>query len=450
MLSKKVFGVISLGCDKNRVDSEKLLGLIKERGYRLTDDLSEAQIVIVNTCAFLQSAREEAIETVLECADYKSGNLEKLVVTGCLPQKFIDELYLPLQEVDVFLGINDYEKLFEALENSYKANERQNYVGKGCDGYIQSRVLTTDEHFAYLKIADGCYNHCTYCLIPKIRGKYRSYKMEDLLLEAKELGDTEELILVAQDTTRYGEDLYGKNSFVELLQKLSALKNIHSIRLLYCYPDVITDALIEEIANNPKIIKYMDIPLQHSENRVLKLMNRKGTREGYLSLFQKLREKIPGIAIRSTFISGFPTETEEEFEGMLDFVKQAKLFNCGFFAYSKEPDTGAYRLKPQVHHATKQRRVRALYKAQAEVALDLLSGFVGKQIEVVCDGIDYEKGCFIGRAYFSAPDIDGKVYFYAGEAMQGKRYTITVDQADSYDIYGHTDDYEGELNYEFT
>ena len=450
MLSKKVFGVISLGCDKNRVDSEKLLGLIKERGYRLTDDLSEAQIVIVNTCAFLQSAREEAIETVLECADYKSGNLEKLVVTGCLPQKFINELYLPLQEVDVFLGINDYEKLFEALENSYKANERQNYVGKGCDGYIQSRVLTTDEHFAYLKIADGCYNHCTYCLIPKIRGKYRSYKMEDLLLEAKELGDTEELILVAQDTTRYGEDLYGKNSFVELLQKLSALENIHSIRLLYCYPDVITDALIEEIANNPKIIKYMDIPLQHSENRVLKLMNRKGTREGYLSLFQKLREKIPGIAIRSTFISGFPTETEEEFEGMLAFVKEAKLFNCGFFAYSKEPDTGAYRLKPQVHHATKQRRVRALYKAQAEVALDLLSGFVGKQIEVVCDGIDYEKGCFVGRAYFSAPDIDGKVYFYAGEAMQGKRYTITVDQADSYDMYGHTDDYEGELNYEFT
>ncbi len=450
MLSKKVFGVISLGCDKNRVDSEKLLGLIKERGYRLTDDLSEAQIVIVNTCAFLQSAREEAIETVLECADYKSGNLEKLVVTGCLPQKFIDELYLPLQEVDVFLGINDYEKIFEALENSYKENERQNYVGKGCDGYIQSRVLTTDEHFAYLKIADGCYNHCTYCLIPKIRGKYRSYKMEDLLLEAKELGDTEELILVAQDTTRYGEDLYGKNSFVELLQKLSALENIHSIRLLYCYPDVITDALIEEIANNPKIIKYMDIPLQHSENRVLKLMNRKGTREGYLSLFQKLRAKIPNIAIRSTFISGFPTETEEEFEGMLDFVKQAKLFNCGFFAYSKEPDTGAYRLKPQVHHATKQRRVRALYKAQAEVASELLSGFVGKPIEVLCDGIDYEKGCFVGRAYFSAPDIDGKVYFYAGEAMQGKRYTITVDQADSYDIYGHTDDYEGELNYEFT
>ena len=445
MLSKKLFGVISLGCDKNRVDSEKMLGLIKERGYRLTDDLSKAQIVIVNTCAFLQSAREEAIETLLECADYKSGNLEKLVVTGCLPQKFIDELYLPLQEVDVFLGINDYEKLFEALEESYQNGERQNYVGKGCDGYMQSRVLTTDEHYAYLKIADGCYNHCTYCLIPKIRGKYRSYKLEDLLLEAENLGDTAELILVAQDTTRYGEDLYGENRFVELLQKLSALDNIQKIRLLYCYPDVITDKLIDEIASNPKIIKYMDIPLQHSENRVLKLMNRKGTREGYLALFQKLRERVPGIAIRSTFISGFPTETETEFEGMLAFVKEAQLINCGFFAYSREPDTGAYRLKPQIHHATKKRRVRALYEAQAEVSSKLLAEYIGEEVEVICDGIDYEKGCFVGRAYFSAPDIDGKVYFNAGEAMQGEYYKVKINRADCYDLYGYTNNYEGEI-----
>lgn len=445
MLSKKLFGVISLGCDKNRVDSEKLLGLIKDRGYALTDDLQKAQIVIVNTCAFLQSAREEAIETILECADYKGGKLEKLVVTGCLPQKFIDELYLPLQEADVFLGINDYEKIFEALEKSYLENERQNYVGKGRDGYIQSRVLTTDEHYAYLKIADGCYNHCTYCLIPKIRGKYRSYPMEELLREAQELGDTAELILVAQDTTRYGEDLYGENRFVSLLQQLSSLDNIRKIRLLYCYPDVITDALIEEIATNPKIVKYMDIPLQHSENRVLKLMNRKGTREGYLALFKKLRERIPDIAIRSTFISGFPTETEEEFEGMLAFIQEAKLINCGFFAYSREPDTGAYRMKPQIHHATKKRRVRALYEAQAEISRQLLSKYIGKEIEVLCDGIDYEKGCFVGRAHFSAPDIDGKVYFYAGEAMQGEFYNVTVDSADHYDLYGHTNDYEGEI-----
>ena len=442
MLTKKLFGVISLGCDKNRVDTEKLIGLIKDKGCRLTDDLSQAQIVIINTCAFLESARTEAIETILDCADYKKGKLEKIVVTGCLPEKFIDELYDPLTEADVFLGITDYQKIFEALEASYNKNERQNYVKNGKDGYIHSRVLTTDEHYAYLKIADGCYNHCTYCLIPKIRGKYRSYPMEELLKEAENLGDTAELILVAQDTTRYGEDLYGKNCFVELLQKLSALENIRKIRLLYCYPDVITDELIEEIASNDKILKYIDIPLQHSEDRVLKLMNRKGKRAAYLALLEKLRKKIPGIAIRSTFITGFPTETEEEFEGMKAFVKAARFLNCGFFAYSREPDTGAYRLKPQVHHATKQRRVRALYELQAQISTELLSEYIGKEIEVLCDGIDYERNCFVGRAYFNAPDIDGKVYFNAGEAMQGETYKVLIEKSDAYDLYGRTEDYE--------
>ena len=417
MLSKKVFGVISLGCDKNRVDTEKLIGLIKKKGYVTTDDLSQAQIVIVNTCAFLQSARAEAIDTLLECAEYKNKKLEKLIVTGCLPQKFIDELYGTLQEVDVFLGITDYEKIFEALEMSYRKGERQNYVGKGNDGYLFDRVLTTDEHVAHLKIADGCYNHCTYCLIPKIRGKYRSYPMENLLREAEELGEIAELVIVAQDTTRYGEDLYGENRFVSLLQQLSKLENIQTIRLLYCYPDVISDSLIEEIARNDKIVKYLDIPLQHSENRVLKLMNRKGTREGYLALFKKLREKIPSIAIRSTFISGFPSETEAEFENMKAFLQEAKLLNCGFFAYSKEPDTAAAKMKGQIHHATKQRRVKALYQTQEQISAQFLSSLIGREIEVLCDGIDYEKGCFVGRAYFNAPDIDGKVYFNAYEAM---------------------------------
>ncbi len=437
----KLFGVISLGCDKNRVDSEKLIGLLREQGCRLTDDLAKAQIVIVNTCAFLKSAREEAIDTLLECAEYKKQNLEKLVVTGCLPQKFIDELYEPLQEADVFLGISDYEKIFEALERSYRENARQNYVACGNDGYIFPRTLTTPEHYAYLKIADGCYNRCTYCLIPKIRGKYRSYPMDKLIKEAEALGDVAELIIVAQDTTRYGEDLYGENRFVALLRALSALENIRSIRLLYCYPDVITDALIDEVADNPKIIKYMDIPLQHSENRVLKLMNRKGTREGYLELLRKLRARIPNIAVRSTFISGFPSETEEEFEGMQNFLREAQLWNCGFFAYSREPDTAADRMKGHVHHATKARRVRALYETQEEISVNRLRAFVGKEIEVLCDGIDYEKNCFVGRAYFNAPDIDGKVYFNASFAEQGERYTVTVTSADSYDLYGKTEDY---------
>ncbi len=441
MLSKKLFGVISLGCDKNRVDSEKLLGLLKKRGFATTDDLSKAQIVIVNTCAFLQSAREEAINTLFECVAYKRENLEKIVVTGCLPQKFIDELFVPLKEVDIFLGINDYEKIFEALERSYQTNERQNFVNKGGDGYLTDRVLTTDEHYAYLKIADGCYNHCTYCLIPKIRGKYRSYPMEKLVKETEELGELSELILVAQDCTRYGEDLYGENKFVELIRRLSALENVKKIRLLYCYPEAISNALIEEVATNEKVLKYMDIPLQHSENRILKLMNRKGTREGYLALIKKLRERIPNIAIRSTFISGFPSETEEEFEGMNAFIQEAKFINCGFFAYSKEPDTPAFKMKGHIHHATKKRRVKTLYQTQERVSQELLSEFISKKIEVVCDGIDYDKNCFVGRAYFSAPDIDGKVYFNALEAMQGESYTVCIEKTDSYDLYGKTEDY---------
>ncbi len=442
MLEQKTFGVISLGCDKNRVDTEKLIAMIKERGFTLVNELLEANVLIINTCAFLSSAREEAIQTVLECAEYKSaGVLEKIVVTGCLPQKFISDLFDGLTEADVFLGINDYEKIFEALEKSYTQG-RQNFVGCGADGFHTGRVLTTDPHYAYLKIADGCYNHCTYCLIPKIRGKYRSYPMEQLLKEAEELGELSELILVAQDTTRYGEDLYGENRFVELLQRLSRLDNIRSIRLLYCYPEMITDELIEELATNDKLIKYLDIPLQHSENRVLKLMNRRGKREDYLALFKKLRERIPSIAIRSTFICGFPTETEEEFERMQDFIKEARLLNCGFFAYSKEPDTGAARMKPQIHHATKRRRVNALYALQRQISAELLKEFLGKRIEVLCDGIDYEKGCFVGRAYWSAPDVDGKVYFNAAEAMQGETYSVLIETADSYDVYGKTEDYE--------
>ena len=445
MLKNKKFGMISLGCDKNRVDTEKLLALIKNHGCSLTDNLNEAQILIINTCAFLQSARSEAIDTILECAEYKSNKLEKIVVTGCLPEKFIDELYEPLYEADIFLGINDYQKIFEALKESYRTDKRINFVKTGCDEFIKDRVITTPSHYAYLKIADGCYNHCTYCLIPKIRGKYRSYPMEDLLCEAEELGDVAELIVVAQDSTRYGEDLYGENKFVELLQKLSKLENIRFIRLLYCYPDVITDELIDELARNEKILKYLDIPLQHSENRVLKLMNRKGTRESYLELFEKLRKRIPNLAIRSTFISGFPSETEEEFEGMLDFIQKAKLINCGFFAYSKEPDTAAYRMKGHIHHATKKRRVKRLYEEQAKISAELLADFVGKEIEVLCDGIDYDKNCFVGRAYFNAPDIDGKVFFNAYEAMQGEIYKVKILRADNYDLYGKTEEY-----YEFT
>ena len=438
--TRKKFGMISLGCDKNRVDSEKLLAIIKDRGCTVISDPEEINVLIVNTCAFLNASRKEAIETVIECAAYKSANLEKIVVTGCLPQKFIDETFDALTEADVFLGTEDYEKFFEALEKSY-AGERVNFVNRGEKTKSIKRVLTTPQHYAYLKIAEGCNNRCTYCLIPKIRGKYVSFPIEQLLKEAEELGDISELIVVAQDITRYGIDLYGQKKLKEFLQKVTELVNINSVRLLYCYPDMLDDELISEIRDNPKIIKYLDIPLQHSEDSVLKLMNRPAGREEYLALINKLREQIPEIAIRSTFIAGFPCESEENFEGLCEFIKEAKFDNCGFFAYSREPDTPAYKLKGQIPYATKRKRVKKLYEIQRQISADKLKAYVGKAVEVICDGINYEKNCFVGRAYFQAPEIDGVVYFNAHSAMQGEKYAVLIEKSDSYDLYGRCEDY---------
>lgn len=435
IIKEKTIGVISLGCDKNRVDTEKMLAVLGSD--KITQDQEEAQIIIVNSCAFLESSRKEAIETVFDVNELrKTGKLEKIVLTGCMPQKFVADMFDEFKEVDVFLGTGDYEYLPEAIELAYKG-KRVNFVGKAKEFKEKKRVVTTPLHYAYLKIADGCDNHCTYCLIPSIRGKYRSEKEEDLVAEAQSLGDVKELILVAQDVTRYGEDIYGENKFAELLRKLSALDNIGSIRILYCYPDKLTDELIAEIKNNDKIIKYLDIPLQHADPVVLKRMNRKGTGEGYLKLIAKLRKEIPDIAIRSTFIAGFPGETEEQFENLLEFIKEAKLTNAGFFAYSREEGTPAYRLPDQIDEKVKQSRVKKLYAAQKKVSEERNKSLVGKQIKVICDGVDYDKQAFYGRAYFSAPEIDGKAYFtYDGEIKQGEYYDVKITKADAYDLYG--------------
>ena len=441
--SGKRFGVISLGCDKNRVDSEKLLARIRARGCEVTSDIHRANIIIINTCAFLEASRREAIDTIIECAALKSENLEKLVVTGCLPQKFIGELYEELTEADVFLGTYDYDSFFEALGAAYDCG-RCNMVGKATCAFSCDRVVTTPLHYAYLKIADGCDNFCTYCLIPKIRGRYFSYPIEKLVEEAEGLGELSELILVAQDITRYGTDLYGQKKLCGLLQKLTALENIKSIRLLYCYPEMIDDDLIAEVRDNPKIVKYFDIPFQHSEDRILKLMNRRGTRADYLSLIEKLRREIKGVAIRSTFICGFPGEAEEESAALGEFLKEARLTNCGFFSYSREDGTPAYRLKGQVTAAAKARRVKAMYALQKGISAEFLQGFTGRKLRVLCDGISEEYGCFSGRAYFSAPDIDGKVLFCAAYAEQGEFYDVLIERADSYNLYGRTEDYEGE------
>lgn len=430
----KIFGMISLGCDKNRVDGERLLGEIKKHGCELTDDLSRAQVVIVNTCAFLNAAREESIDAVLECNGYRGGALEKIVVTGCLPQKFADEVFPALTEADVLLGVNDVSALFPALERAYKG-ERVNAVGAVAREERGERVFSTPPHLKYLKIADGCFHHCTYCLIPKIRGKYKSVPMEELLEEARGLGQTQELVLVAQDTTRYGEDV-GENNFVYLIKKISELDNICHIRLLYCYPDAIGDELIAEIRDNPKVLHYIDLPLQHSEDRILKLMGRKGNKAEYLALIKKLRQNIPDLAIRTTFIAGFPSETEEESAALCAFLREAKFTNCGFFAYSREPDTGAYRMKGQIPAHTKQKRVRALYRAQQQISAEYLRGFVGTTLRVLCEGIDYEKQCFVGRAYFQAAEIDGSVFFTADKATVGEEYAVKITRSDVYDLYG--------------
>lgn len=439
ILKDKTVGVISLGCDKNRVDTEKMLSVIGAK--RLTNDLSEAQIVVVNSCAFLESARKETIDTVFECDGYRrDGKLEKIVMTGCMPQKFIDELFDELTEVDVFLGTNDYDLLPEAIEEAYRGN-RVNFVGKEKKVFARKdRVVTTPLHYAYLKIADGCNNHCTYCLIPSIRGRYRSEREEDLLREAEGLGEIAELILVAQDITRYGEDLYGKPSLCELIRKLTALENVRSVRLLYCYPDVISDELIDEIAANEKVIKYIDIPLQHADDIILKRMNRKGTREQYLALIGKLREKIPDIAIRSTFIAGFPGETEENFANLVAFLEEAKLNNAGFFAYSREEGTPAFQLPGQIDEKTKKKRVAFLYRVQKSISGRYHDALVGKTVRVLADGIDYEKGKFVGRAWFSAPEIDGKVYFEGNNVVQGKYYGVKITRANAYDLYGRVTD----------
>ena len=434
MIKKKI-GVISLGCDKNRVDTEKMLAIVSEE-YALTPNAEDADIIIINTCAFLESARVEAIDEILLAIEQKkSGTIEKIIVSGCLPQKFINEIFDELIEVDAFLGVSDYGEILSVIDRIYKG-ERVNAVKEPKNEIHTKRVLTTND-YAYLKIADGCDNHCTYCLIPKIRGKYRSIDSELLVKEVKELGEVKELILVAQDTTAYGKDLCEKENLVSLIKKLSALDNVKSIRLLYCYPENITDELIFEIATNDKVIKYLDIPLQHADDKILKLMNRKGSGSGYLALIEKLRNKIPEIAIRSTFITGFPREDETAFNNLIEFLKKAKLTSAGFFAYSKEEGTASYNLTGHIDEKEKQKRLKKLYSVQNQIVSREYKKFVGKTLKVICEGFDENQFVYYGRAYYSAPDIDGKVYFFsADETNFGEEYEVQIIKNTGYDLYG--------------
>ena len=432
-MEKKKLGVISLGCDKNRVDTEKMLWRLKDK-FELTNDPEDAEVIVINTCAFLNASRKEAIDEILSCAKLKeAGKLEKLAVTGCLPQKFVSELAEGLPEVDVFAGISDYDRLADAISESYAAG-RQNIVGPPCGEPDCGRVRTTDNH-AYLKIADGCSNFCTYCLIPKIRGAYRSVREDQLLREAAALGEVKELVLVAQDVTKYGSDLTGGENLVRLIRKLSALENVRKIRLLYCYPESVNEELIDEIAANDKVLKYIDIPLQHADDAVLKSMNRKGTYKSYLALIKKLKERVRGIAVRSTFITGFPGESEQAFETLLRFLEEAELFNAGFFKYSKEEGTAAAKMKNQLPERVKNARLRKLYAAQKKVVAKTLRALRGQTFDVLVE--NFNGICYEGRAYFNAPDIDGKVIFMGvGDFGAGDTVRVRVTGHKDYDLFG--------------
>lgn len=435
-------GLVSLGCDKNRVDSEVMLENLRRGGYEITSDPSDADVIIVNTCAFLESSRQESIDTVLEMFHYKDkGSCQKIIVTGCLGQKFGQEVFDGLDEADAVVGTNEYDNICQIVAETL-SGERKLYNGSNVCLTFGERILTTPKHFAYLKIGDGCNNFCSYCLIPYIRGRLRSVPMEKVVEQARQLANqgVKELILVAQDTTKYGYELYGEPRLVELLQQLSAVDGIRWIRLLYCYPELTDEKLIREIETNSKVVKYIDIPLQHVDNGILKAMNRRSTHEGVCALFNRLRESNPKIAVRSTFICGFPGETSESVAEVESFLKEYRLRNVGFFAYSREEGTVAAKMENQVTQRLKNSYVKKLYKTQYNVLKQIQQEDVGKVYCCVVDEfLREEDGVFVYkcRTEFQAPEIDGIVYVYSQKELStGDFVDVRITNTLEYDLVG--------------
>lgn len=428
-------GAISLGCDKNRVDTEKMLARLTAGGHTLVGSEEESDVIIVNTCAFIDKAKEESIDEILTAISAKKGHKKKkVIVTGCLAQRYQEVLEKEFPEIDAILGIADYDEICDTVKKVCAGDKI--YDCSCCDDFYENRVLTTPYHYAYLKIADGCDNHCTYCAIPSIRGKYRSEKQEDLLKEAKKLSDdgVKELILVAQDVTRYGTDWDGKSHLIQLIDELSAL-DFEWIRLLYLYPEMVDDTLIDYVVSNPKVVKYMDIPLQHIDDSVLKRMNRRTTEKDVRALIAKLKNA--GIAVRTTFICGFPGENEEQYEKLKNFVKEIEFDYAGFFAYSREEGTPADRLKGHLDDEIKEARANELTQIQTQIMQRKNAETVGKIVKVIYDDIDYDRQTFVGRCANQAPDIDNVVYFTAEERVQiGAFYDVEITATDGIDLIG--------------
>lgn len=442
-------GFVSLGCSKNLIDTEMMIGLFKNNEFNIVNNPSNAEIIVINTCGFIESAKEEAINTILEMAEYKkTAKCQILIVTGCLVERYKEDLEKALPEVDIFLKYSDYaeekgmsaetfskvikeiyEKLQENSEKELKDNKGLNFL---------DRIVTTGDKYAYLRIAEGCSNRCTYCAIPYIRGAFVSRKMEDVLEEAEMLvkSGRKELILIAQDTSKYGKDIYGEAKLAELLQKLCEIKDLKWIRFLYTYPEDITEELIQTVKNNDKICKYFDIPIQHISNKVLKRMNRKCTGESIKNTIQKLRSEIPNVVIRTTVMVGFPGETKEDFEELYNFVQETKFDKLGAFAYSKEDGTPASRLKEQIHPMTKKSRYNKIMKLQQEISLENEKKNIGKELEILIEDILPDKKFYLGRSYMDVPGIDGIAYVKneTKENLIGKYVKATVIDTKDYDM----------------
>lgn len=432
---------ISLGCDKNLVDTEKMLGLLNQEGYTFTDDEKEADIIIVNTCCFINDAKEESVNTILEMAELKKeGQCRALIVTGCLAQRYQEEIRREIPEVDGILGTTAYDEISRVLKETLEGRAKLCLQDLNRLPEIKAkRIVTTGGYYAFLKIAEGCDKHCTYCIIPSLRGRYRSIPMEKLLEEARELAEAgvKELILVAQETTLYGVDLYGKKTLPRLLHELCKIPEIRWIRLQYCYPEEITQELIDTIQTEKKVCHYLDIPIQHSSDRVLKRMGRRTDKKQLKNMIETLRRQIPDIALRTTLISGFPGETEEDHETLMEFVDEMEFERLGVFAYSQEEDTPAAGFEDQVPEEVKERRRDEVMELQQEIAFEKSEAMVGQILEVLIEGKITDENAYVGRTYMDAPNVDGLIFLNTEEElMSGDFVQVKVTGALEYDLIG--------------
>ena len=432
---------ISLGCDKNLVDSEVMLGLLAKEGYQMVDDEQEADVIVINTCCFIHDAKEESIQTILEMAQYKEkGRLKALIVTGCLAQRYQQEILDEIPEVDAVLGTTAYTEIAQAIEEALEGKGKVTTEDLNALPLTDPhRIVTTGGHYAYLKIAEGCGKHCTYCIIPKLRGDYRSVPMERLIAEAKDLAEqgVRELILVAQETTLYGKDLYGEKSLYRLLKELCRIDGIRWIRILYCYPEEIDDPLIQVIKEEKKICHYLDLPIQHASDEVLRRMGRRTSKEQLKAVIGKLREEIPDICLRTTLITGFPGETKEQHEELMEFVDEMEFDRLGVFTYSPEEDTPAAEMPDQIPEEIKEERQAELMELQQDIAFDAAENMIGKEVLVMIEGKVADENAYVGRTYKDAPGVDGLIFINTEEElMSGDFAKVKVTGALEYDLIG--------------